>query len=172
MRIVALAGLPGTGKSALARELGRLLPAPVLDKDRVREALFAPDWVEHSREQDDLCVGFLHETVRDLARRARAEWAVLDGRTYTRAGSLRPLRALAAELDATLWLVECTCAPELALERLAADAGRHPAADRDAELYRRLAREARPLPEPKLVVDTSRRTPAELAAELVVELRP
>ena len=55
MPIIALAGLPGTGKSTLARALSTALDAPVFDKDAVRAALYAPDRIEYSREQDELC---------------------------------------------------------------------------------------------------------------------
>ena len=36
MKLIALAGLPGTGKSTLAREIAATLEVPLLDKDRVR----------------------------------------------------------------------------------------------------------------------------------------
>jgi adenylylsulfate kinase-like enzyme len=52
---VLLAGLPATGKSTLARALAeRLEGAAVLDKDRVRAALFPGDMVDYTTEQDEL----------------------------------------------------------------------------------------------------------------------
>ena len=39
--IVIMAGLPGTGKSTLARALAQRLAGAVLDKDEIRAALFA-----------------------------------------------------------------------------------------------------------------------------------
>ena len=42
MTLIALAGLPGAGKSTLAHVLAAELGAPVFDKDTVRAALFAP----------------------------------------------------------------------------------------------------------------------------------
>ena len=56
--IVQLAGLPGTGKSSLATELVRRLGsrALLLDKDRIRHALFGPEHTLYTRQQDDFCV--------------------------------------------------------------------------------------------------------------------
>ena len=51
--VVIMAGLPGSGKSTVARALAERLPATVLDKDVIRAALFAPAHVEYSRVQDD-----------------------------------------------------------------------------------------------------------------------
>jgi adenylylsulfate kinase len=48
--LIAMAGLPGTGKSTLANALANALGAAVLNKDRVRAALFEVDpiyWTEN-----------------------------------------------------------------------------------------------------------------------------
>ena len=52
--IVLMAGLPGTGKSTLARELAARTSGRVLSKDEIRHAIFLPDEIEYSTRQDDL----------------------------------------------------------------------------------------------------------------------
>jgi adenylylsulfate kinase-like enzyme len=47
---VIMAGLPGTGKSTLSRNLADQLNGIVLDKDLVRDALFGENWTEYSRQ--------------------------------------------------------------------------------------------------------------------------
>ena len=156
MKLVALAGLPGTGKSTLARELARRLEAPLLDKDRVRAALFAPGEIEYSREQDDLVMGCIHRAVEFHASRRRVPAVVLDGRTYSRRDQVDELRRLAARLGTPLALIECTAASEVVRTRLERDAraGSHPAADRSFELHERLRASAEPIEGPKLVLAT------------------
>jgi predicted kinase len=162
--LVALAGLPGTGMSTLARVLARRLGAPLLDKDRVRAALFAPGEIEYGREQDDLVMACIHRAVEFHAARGRVPAVVLDGRTYSRRDQVGELRALAARLGSPLALVECTATPEVVRRRLERDAaaGSHPAADRSFELFERLRASAEPIEAPKLVLRTDERPVAAL----------
>jgi predicted kinase len=156
MKLIALAGLPGTGKSTLAGELARRLGAPLLDKDRVRAALFAPEEIEYSREQDDLVMDCIHRAVEFHARRGRVPAVVLDGRTYSRRAQVDELRALAARLRTPLVLIECSAQPAVVRARLERDAraGEHLAGNRSFELHERLRAEAEPIDGPKLLLAT------------------
>ena len=140
--IVQLAGLPGTGKSTLAAAIaGRLgLACLVLDKDRVRHALYGTAHTVYSRAQDDFVVRLLHQAAeRHLAGRADA--TVILERTCTRAYQVTDAAALAARAGCPLALIECVCPDHVARERLARgrDDG-HPAANRDFTLYQKLGR--------------------------------
>lgn len=162
--LIALAGLPGTGKSTLAARLAAVLPGTVLDKDRVRAAVFPPEEVEYSNEQDDLVCEMLYQATGFLLAKGRT--VILDGRTYLQAGQVERLARFARECPARLVMVMCTCPPEVAQSRLERDAveGGHLAGNRDFELYRRLEAAAEAVPYPHLVVDTSRSLEACTAA--------
>ncbi|MEO0649938.1 MAG: AAA family ATPase [Planctomycetota bacterium] len=165
-RAIVLAGLPGVGKSTLARLLAARLTCPLLDKDRVREVLFGPHWVAYDRAQDDLCVEMMLTAVGDLARRGSVRAVVLDGRTYARAGDLRMVRARLTELGLRPWVVEVRCEAAEARRRLADDVARgsHPAGNRGPELHDAVQRRADPIEDPDLVLRSDRWSPAQLLA--------
>ncbi len=157
LTLIVMAGLPGTGKSTIAREVAALLRAPLFDKDRVREALFGPKHVEYSRVQDDFCVGVLYSAAEHVAVRGSATHVVLDGRTYSRSYQVEELHALARRLGARVVLVECIASRDAVRERLANDVRQatHLARDRTFERYEQLEREREPL-DAALTIDTSR----------------
>ncbi len=167
MELIALAGLPGSGKSALARELARRLACPRLGKDELRAALFAPELLEYSAEQDELVMRVLYE-LADWHLRLRARRQVLlDGRTHSRRAQVDALEREAALRGWRTHWIECRCARATARTRLERDRalGLHAAGNRDFALYERLERSADALVVPRLVLDTDARAPQELALE-------
>jgi adenylylsulfate kinase len=153
--LVAMAGLPGTGKSTLARRLAHLLPAVVVDKDRLRAALFPPDEIDYSARQDDLCFEAGLHAAAYLLKKGRT--VILDGRTFSKAYQVEHLRQFAGAVHARLEIIECCCTDEVAASRLARSqaAHTHPAGNRGFALYQKLKAQAEPIRLPHLVVDTS-----------------
>ena len=168
-RIVAFAGLPGTGKSSLARRLAQRCAAPLLDKDRVREALFGPRHVAYTKEQDDFCCELLYRAIHHL-RDAGTPLVILDGRTYTRREDARTLSAALDRPQLRLSVIECTAPEAVVRARLDADRGIHPAANRSPELYARLRDAAEPLELPRLTLDTGNASLEALEARCVAYL--
>ncbi len=166
--IIAMAGLPGTGKSAIASRLRTELPAVVLDKDRIRAALFPPGHIEYSMEQDDFCMEIMLTTAAYLLGKDRGQHVILDGRTFSRQYQTVTLDMFAARHNVPLKIVECVCSDEVARQRLTQDVadGMHLAGNRDFSLYLAIKARYEPIREPKLVVNTENDLDACVAQSL------
>jgi len=161
---VIFAGLPGTGKSTLARALADRLGAAILDKDRVRGALFPDALTDYSAEQDQLCMRAMLEAAAYLTERRRVKYVFFDGRTFSTRGQIEEV-LLAAEQAGARWrILHLTSADAVAEERLARNDPGHPAKNRDLALYRSIQQHFEPILQPKLEVDTTLGVDGQLAA--------
>ena len=131
MRLVCIAGLPGTGKTHVARGLEAETGACRLSRDDIRAEMFDP--VTYSDAEK-------HAAFEEMLRRARVgliagDDVILEGMPFSRRSERDAARRLADETGADFELVVCVCPDEVALARIAAQRETHPADDRDASLF-------------------------------------
>jgi predicted kinase len=164
--IVLMAGLPGTGKSTLARELAARTRGRVLSKDSIRHAVFSADEIEYSSRQDDFVVGLMMETAGYLLSRDPDRHIFLDGRPFSRRYQIENVLHAAASLGQPWRILECVCSEETARRRLEGDAvaGAHVAENRDFQLYLSVKSRFESITVAKTVIDTSQ--PLDACVEL------
>ncbi len=150
-----MVGLPGTGKSTLARELALCTQGALLSKDEIRSALFAPGDVEYSVEQDDLVMEVMLEAGRFLLRKTPTRKVFLDGRPFSRRYQIDRVLDFARELAQPWAILECTCSEDSARRRLDLNLGSsHPAHNRSFALYLEVKGCFEPIPYPKTTIFT------------------
>jgi predicted kinase len=156
--IILMAGLPGTGKTTLARELARRTQGRILSKDEFRHSLFPPDEIEYSSRQDDFCLQLMIETAAYLLTRNPARLIFFDGRPFSRRYQIENVLQVASSLHQPWKILECISSEETARRRLEKDSAenQHPAGNRDYQLYLQVKSRFETITHPKIVIDTDR----------------
>lgn len=151
--VIMLSGLPGTGKSYLARRLSDRLRAPIIETDFVRKMLFP----QPSYSADESAI--VHWVSRLLMRKllARGAPVILDA-TNLIERQREMVYHVAEQAGARLVIVQ-TVAPEevvrARLERRLTQRDPGDISDATWSVYRRMAERQEPIRRPHLVVNTS-----------------
>lgn len=154
--LVIMAGLPGTGKSTLVREVLHSEPGICFSKDTVRLALFPPSEVDYTTAQDDVCMEAIFLAAGYVLRKDPSRLVFLDGRPFARRSERERVLTWAAGVPVSSLLIECVCADDIVRERLKRGGPEHPAGNRDFALYLSLKTAWEPILETHFVIDTSR----------------
>ena len=159
-------GLPGTGKSAVARELATRLNGTILSKDTIRHTLFEQRDVEYSTEQDDFCMDIMLETAGYILGKHADRTVILDGRTFSRRYQIERVIKFAERLQQPWRIFECVCSDESARRRLDAQQD-HPAGNRNYDLYLQVRAQFEEIRFSKTFLDTDQ--PVERCVQQALE---
>ena len=152
--LVALCGLPGTGKSHFAAALAARIPCLALGSDRLRKVL-APE-PSYTREEHARVFRAAHALIESLL--AQGYRVVFDATNLTERAR-EPLREIAARLGVPLLLVQFDAPHQLVRQRLARRSRGETNdtwSDADWRIYCRLYPGQEPIAGPHLYVDSSR----------------
>jgi predicted kinase len=155
--LVMLCGLPGTGKSTLARRLARRLPAVVVESDLVRHTLFAPP--NYTGEESQRVHKVCHILIEWYLRHY---YHVVYDATNLYEFHRKLVYRLVARSGARLVVAEITASDEVVRQRLAPRCRREETprapedhSDADWQVYLRMRRRAEPIAHKHTTVDTS-----------------
>ncbi len=149
--LLLLSGLPGTGKSFLARRLAEALPFVIIESDVVRKILFPQPLytAQESRWVHRTCHALMAKL---LKRGVRVIYDATNLIEYHRELVYR----IAQKAGARLVVVKTVASEEVVRERLRArQEGVRELSDADWRVYRRMASRQEQVSHPHLVIDTS-----------------
>ena len=162
--IVTLIGLPGAGKSTVARTLERRLGLRRVCRDAIRRAMFPRCDYTFIEKRAAFRTVLLAIEINCLL----GEPSVIDGMTFSRREDFDEVVALADRHGFDVLPLLIDCPPALARERIARDLAdrRHPAEDREPELVDIVARRFDAPPAAAIRIDAAR--PMEEVCRLAV----
>ena len=143
--IIAVCGLPGSGKSFFAERLAGDLNAAYLSSDRLRKSLVESP--RHTPEEKQLVYNSLFQLVRDLAK--SGETVIVDA-TFHKAERRSQIAALSKV--AKVVFIEVKAEEEIVKERTSRD---RDYSDADFEVYRKIKAESEEFTQPHLVLEST-----------------
>lgn len=138
--VVALAGLPGSGKTTVARSLEQSLGAHVLSRDSIKRVLFGKHDVGDRKNE------LAFDVLMRALPLALEDWnlVVVDGMTFRRFGDMEHLEESLVNM-ANLLICHIKVSPELAAARLSVSDPDSPG-NRTASLVNTVASSFRKIP--------------------------
>jgi predicted kinase len=152
--LIAVSGLPGSGKSHLCRRLAERLQFPVLESDAMRRLLFPEP--NHSRDESERLFRACHTLIEELLRRGIP--LIFDATNLIERHRERLYR-IADTADARLIIIRVEAPPEVVKKRLdrrrlGTDAEDN--SEADWEIYLRMSATSQRIRRKHFAVDTSR----------------
>ena len=137
-RLLMLAGLPGSGKTTLAKNIVDIHPSIVIESDQIRKTLFTEP--QYTREEHGKVFNLCH---RLLDYYLEQNYPVIFDATNTTHRSRRGVLEIAEKRNAPILLVEVVAPQEVIIRRLKARESGYTSdtfSDAGIEIYKRMAK--------------------------------
>ncbi|TLX67705.1 MAG: adenylyl-sulfate kinase [Thaumarchaeota archaeon] len=147
--IIMLCGLPGVGKTTLARQLAPLINGVVLSTDKIRKELFHKPKYRHQEKK------LVYNVLILLAKYLYIAGinCILDA-TFLKQKSRQQVRNKLGKNTKQIYIIECVCPEDIVMARL--KSRKLDYSDADFSVYRKMKAMYEPVNEKHITIDTSR----------------
>jgi len=150
--LILMVGLPGTGKSTLAKAISSPLGAIVLDRDTIRDTVFPVEEIDYSDEQNEVASQIAYMIAKYILQRNPHKRIILDGRPFSKKQQRDVIVEMADQTNQQLKVIYCWAPDDIVKERLK-NTSQNYATVRTFEKYKRIKSEFEPLQLPHLKVN-------------------
>jgi len=146
--IIIICGLPGVGKSTLAKNLAPLINATILSSDKIRKELFHnPTYLPHERKLVYNVMILLAKYLNDVGSSC-----ILDA-TFNRENSRLEIREKLQLNDIQFQIIECVCPENKVISRL--ESRKDDYSDATISIYQKMKKIYEPVKIEHIIVDTT-----------------
>jgi predicted kinase len=132
--LILFRGLPGTGKTFIIERLAEIFPDfQIISRDIIRKKIFpSPNYSKQEKQHLESSILFIVEENLKAGKTI-----IIDGMTFSSIKSISSFLQVAIKNKVKYKIIECVCSERVALDRINEDSknNKHPAKDRDRNLY-------------------------------------
>jgi len=159
--LILVCGLPGAGKSTVAKQIAEETKALMFNTDAVRKKLFEEP--AYTQKEKDMVYKLLFEMADKFLKMSRN--VVLDG-TFYREDLRKGARKIAEKNKSRFMIVEVVCSEKTTRSRLGERAKTRCASDADFRVYRKIRERFEPIRQKHFIVDSGKDVRKQIAGFL------
>ena len=156
-------GLPGAGKTTIAKDLAPLIDAVVLSTDKIRKELIPNP--TYKKQEKKLIYNVLLIVAKYLHQAGIN--CILDA-TFNTENSRKELRKKLGLSQEQICIVECICPDDIVISRL--KDRKNDYSDADISIYKKMKRIYQPIKEEHIILDTNQQSTKTNVKEIVNQL--
>jgi predicted kinase len=160
---VIVCGLPGVGKTTIAKDLAPLINAAVLSTDKIRKELIPNP--TYKKQEKKLIYNVLLIVAKYLHQAGIN--CILDA-TFNTENSRKELRKKLGLSQKQICIVECICPDDIVISRL--KDRKNDYSDADISIYKKMKRIYQPIKEEHIILDTNQQSTKTNVKEIVNQL--
>ena len=163
MTVVVVCGLPGVGKTTIAKDLAPLINAVVLSSDKIRKELIPNP--TYKRQERKLIYNVLLIIAKYLHKSGIN--CILDA-TFNTENSRKEMMKKIGLFQEQVCIVECICRDDIVISRL--KDRKNDYSDADVSIYKKMKRIYEPIKQKHIIINTNQQAPKTNAKEIASQI--